>query len=223
MTRRYLPSGAVLLEPDPAIASAIAVHTGLADPHTGYRLESDDHSHQSTGLQAGQLDHGLALTGLADDDHPQYLSGTRHSGFHCSLHAERITSAQSIAHATIVTVIYNSIVNENDPDSLLALNTSTGEITVSATGWYMINAGVLWVADADATRRYIDISINGTRAISDDDFGTDSSTPTHHLGLLYPLTASDVVTVNVFQTQSAAASRDISAVARTHVAIARLS
>jgi hypothetical protein len=32
-----------------------------------------DHTHQSTGAQGGQLDHGLALTGLADDDHPQYI------------------------------------------------------------------------------------------------------------------------------------------------------
>lgn len=39
---------------------------------TGYRLESADHTHQSTGLQAGTLDHGLALTGLTDDDHTQY-------------------------------------------------------------------------------------------------------------------------------------------------------
>src|SRR3990167_9340840 len=38
-----------------------------------YRLEAQDHSHQSTGLQAGTLDHGLALTGLTDDDHTQYV------------------------------------------------------------------------------------------------------------------------------------------------------
>lgn len=48
-------------------------HVAAADPHTGYRLESADHTHQSTGAQAGQLDHGLALTGLGDNDHPQYL------------------------------------------------------------------------------------------------------------------------------------------------------
>ena len=48
-------------------------HVAAADPHTGYRLESADHTHQSTGAQAGQLDHGLALTGLSDDDHPQYI------------------------------------------------------------------------------------------------------------------------------------------------------
>ena len=64
---------------DAEVTTEIATHAAAADPHTGYRLESADHSHQSTGAQAGQLDHGLALTGLTDDDHTQYLlaSGTR--------------------------------------------------------------------------------------------------------------------------------------------------
>jgi len=31
-----------------------------------------DHTHASTGAEGGQLDHGLALTGLDDDDHTQY-------------------------------------------------------------------------------------------------------------------------------------------------------
>ena len=60
----------------PSWATPITDHgalTGLLDDdHTQYRLESADHSHQSTGLQAGQLDHGLAITGLTDDDHTQY-------------------------------------------------------------------------------------------------------------------------------------------------------
>lgn len=55
------------------IGGAVAAHAALADPHTGYRLESADHTHQSTGAQAGQIDHGAALTGLADDDHTQYV------------------------------------------------------------------------------------------------------------------------------------------------------
>ena len=53
--------------------AALVTHAAAADPHAGYRLESADHTHQSTGAQAGQLDHGLALTGLTDDDHTQYL------------------------------------------------------------------------------------------------------------------------------------------------------
>lgn len=54
-------------------ANPITAHEAAGDPHTSYRLESADHSHQSTGLQAGQIDHGLAITGLTDDDHTQYL------------------------------------------------------------------------------------------------------------------------------------------------------
>ena len=48
-------------------------HEAAGDPHTGYRLESADHNHQSTGAQAGKLDHGAALDGLTDDDHTQYI------------------------------------------------------------------------------------------------------------------------------------------------------
>ena len=55
-------------------------HVAAADPHTGYRLESADHTHQSTGAEAGQLDHGLALTGLTDDDHTQYALLAGRSG-----------------------------------------------------------------------------------------------------------------------------------------------
>ena len=35
------------------------------------------HDHE-TDAQGGQLDHGAALTGLLDDDHPQYLDTFRH-------------------------------------------------------------------------------------------------------------------------------------------------
>jgi hypothetical protein len=59
-----------------AITSGWAyTHVNTTAPHTGYRLATEDHTHQTTGAQAGQLDHGLALTSasLGDNDHPQYL------------------------------------------------------------------------------------------------------------------------------------------------------
>lgn len=58
---------------DARVTIGVNAHVADGDPHTQYRLESADHSHQSTGLQAGTLDHGLALTGLSDNDHPQYM------------------------------------------------------------------------------------------------------------------------------------------------------
>jgi hypothetical protein len=64
-------------------SGAVATHAGAADPHTGYRLESADHSHASSGLQAGQVAH-TALTSVgANDHHNQSHSviGADHSGF----------------------------------------------------------------------------------------------------------------------------------------------
>jgi len=61
-----------LLATDVEVATAVSDHAGAADPHTGYRLENADHSHQSAGAQAGKIDHGAALDGLTDDDHTQY-------------------------------------------------------------------------------------------------------------------------------------------------------
>ncbi len=52
----------------------LTTHIAASDPHTGYRLESADHTHATTGAQAGQLDHGAAMVAasLLDDDHTQY-------------------------------------------------------------------------------------------------------------------------------------------------------
>jgi hypothetical protein len=75
---------------------SITTHEAAVDPHTGYRLESADHTHASTGLQAGQLDHGTALTGLGDDDHPQYATNTEfddHSARHEAAGADVISIA----------------------------------------------------------------------------------------------------------------------------------
>lgn len=85
---------------DSEVTAAIAAHAGEADPHTGYLLESDApeliRDTMGTALVAGSnvtitpndgadtitiastggvTDHG-ALTGLSDDDHPQYVLNT---------------------------------------------------------------------------------------------------------------------------------------------------
>ena len=45
-----------------APTAAVVAHAGLADPHAGYRLESADHTHATTGLQGGQIAYS-SLTG----------------------------------------------------------------------------------------------------------------------------------------------------------------
>jgi hypothetical protein len=42
-------------------------------------ISLSEHTHQESGTSGGKLDHGLALDGLTDDDHPQYWNDTRGS------------------------------------------------------------------------------------------------------------------------------------------------
>lgn len=77
---------------------AVATHAAAGDPHTGYRLESADHTHQTTGLQAGKIDHGAALDGLADDDHTQYHTAARHASVDAADH-----SSGAAADGTVLT------------------------------------------------------------------------------------------------------------------------
>jgi hypothetical protein len=78
-------------------AGVVSTHEGLADPHTGYRLESADHSHASTGLQAGQIAHS-ALTGITADVH--------HTENHASRHLA--AGADPLAIPTPTTNVYTS-------------------------------------------------------------------------------------------------------------------
>jgi hypothetical protein len=58
---------------DSEVTTAISNHEAAGDPHAGYRLESADHSHASSGAQGGQIAHS-DLTGLTSGDpHTQYL------------------------------------------------------------------------------------------------------------------------------------------------------
>ena len=52
------------------------VSDATLDKNTDKR-DPNDHTHQAVGA-GGKLDHGLALNGLTDDDHTQYLNTTRH-------------------------------------------------------------------------------------------------------------------------------------------------
>lgn len=56
------------------LAVDLATSSSLAIDAAKLRL--DAHDHQAAGYRGGQLDHGAALTGLADDDHTQYIHGS---------------------------------------------------------------------------------------------------------------------------------------------------
>ena len=124
----------------------------LDDDHTQYRLESEDHTHQSTGLQAGTLDHGLALTGLTDDDHTQYALLAGRSGGQ--------TLIGGTATGDGLTLQMNSAADngtltvKGSATTLLTITAPTGQLGLPVAG---SSAGVLVGGDAQLYRVAADV------------------------------------------------------------------
>jgi hypothetical protein len=125
------------LENSGTAAAAIVTHVAEADPHTGYRLESADHSHQSTGAQAGKLDHGLALDGLTDDDHTQYIKHSLATALSDFLVASGAGAFVKKTLAEVQAIIFGTALPE---DTAITLDDA-----ISGTGHYsgIVEAGVL--------------------------------------------------------------------------------
>jgi hypothetical protein len=62
-------------------SNALTAHAAAADPHAGYRLESADHTHASSGLQGGQVAHSATSGRTPNDHHNQAhpLTGADHT------------------------------------------------------------------------------------------------------------------------------------------------
>jgi hypothetical protein len=140
-------------------AAALAGHVAAGDPHTGYRLESADHTHASSGLQAGTIDHGV-LTGLSDDDHPQYALDTD------------LTTHAGAADPHTGYVLESLLDAKGDIIAASADNTPA-KVTVGANDTILMadsgqTAGVKWVAPATtpSTQAFGDAAAGG----SSDDF-----------------------------------------------------
>ena len=118
---------------DPISSNWAFDHVAAADPHTGYRLESTDHTHQSTGAQAGTLDHGLALTGLTDDDHTQYALLLGRSGGQTLIggtgSGDDLT-LQSTSHATRGTIFLGASSAYDEVNTRLGIGTTTPTVDI---------------------------------------------------------------------------------------------
>jgi len=147
--------------------NGIVDHAAAADPHTGYRLESADHTHATTGAQAGQLDHGLALTGLTDDDHTQYLLLAGRSGGQSAYggtgSGDDLT-LESTSHATKGYVNLqpnggNVGVGTATPGQLLHVVGNSGVVQVRSentnAGADLLFAGLVVVNDAGALGQFV--------------------------------------------------------------------
>lgn len=140
-----------------------------------------------------------------------------HGAAHASLRAERITSNQSIPDTTATTIIYNSIIHEDDPDGDLSFNTTTGVLTVNTTGVYLISAGLRYANNTTGSRRF-EVSVGGTLIGGFNDAAFNNFWKA--MSVIYKVTAAQ--TVSVQTVQNAGVAVDIVADPLTFFAVARL-
>ncbi len=134
------------------------VHTAASHTDqgaTGAELETLTDGSNADALHGH--DHG-STTGKGDDDHSQYQNVARHNAAHGAIIAERTTN-QSIPDNTPTTVVYDTIIREDDEDGDFTYGTGTGILTINNAGWYHIVAGVRWTGGTQ--NPFMGIYLNG--------------------------------------------------------------
>lgn len=134
------------------------------------------------------------------------------------LRARRATSHQPIPNDTVTTVIFNSVVREDDESAALSISTATGVVTIAVAGWYAISAGVMWDAFSTGDRlAYLQCSTAGV--IAADRRAANSFSELTLSSLVY-LNAAETLRVQVRHTQGA--SLDIQNDPRTFLSVQRV-
>ncbi len=134
-------------------AAATTTHEAAADPHTGYRLESADHTHATTGLQGGTIAHS-ATTGQTATDH----------------HSNANDHAQGHAHSAAGDGTTLSPATLNLPATATPAQTADGQVVWDSDGDFLtVGDGVsrqtfLPVVDATSNPLAVGTAADGTEA-----------------------------------------------------------
>ena len=125
-------------------ANPVVAHEAAGDPHTGYRLESADHTHASSGTQAGQIAHS-ALTGLTTgDDHTQYQRESEKaaaSGYASLDAGTKVPLAQLPTGTTSATVALGDAAAALDATHAAAADPHTGYVKENDASWVDLTDG----------------------------------------------------------------------------------
>ncbi len=116
---------------------------------------------------------------------------------HGSINAERTTN-QVITDDTETTIVFDSIVAEDDPSNDLSYATGTGIMTINTTGWYIITAYMQMSGlNTDVTLRLVQNGVADDIANSNapDSFQGPVATTLSYLG---KFTATDTLRMRVF-------------------------
>lgn len=221
-----------------AVTHADILASGVDDHHNEAHTVVSHSDTLATGAELDTLtdgsladalhdhDHG-SISGLSGDDHTQYLTDARHNTAHGTLRAERITSTQSLPDNTETTVIYNTVVDEDDPDGDITFSIGTGIATINNPGWYLITAGVRFIPPGldDSIERAVSIQFNGTNELARQitlNNGIRGQIQSLAVTTIFKMASTDTLRVKALQNNLTNVAETISPSKRTFFAITKL-
>lgn len=123
---------------EPIIASLVNAQHDHSAASKGGSAQNNVHTHQSAG-QGGTIDHGAAVTGLADDDHTQYVlaNGTRDIDFASG--DIKIGDVSGGGHYTKITAagLMTMIGNFGIPFGAMYIHNADVDIAIAAANTYV--------------------------------------------------------------------------------------
>ncbi len=175
----------------------------LTDGSDGEALHTHVHtiaSHSDTAGTGSELD---TLTDGSNADSLHAHGGAGASA--AAIRVERTTGAQTIAESTLVDVVFDTIVDEVDPDSDISYAVGTGLLTLES-GWWHLDAGVQWQSeDATTVSRHLEIRQGSTTIAAANDekvSGGAAESATSQVSTTTRIASSTVFRCRVFYVSS---------------------
>lgn len=134
-----------------------------------------------------------------------------------ALSAQRSGTNQIVPNTTVTTLIYNLVDAEDDPNGDLALDTTTGVVTVANPGWYHVSGGYRMVESNTSGERLLHIRHNTASVASHRKDAANQDAMTISKSLF--LAAGDTIDISVQQTSGA--NRTYAASPFTFIAVFR--
>ena len=110
--------------------------THIAGTATGQHTAGvGNHTHQSSGAEGNTLDHGLALTGLTDDDHPQYIKHSLATAANDFIVASGAGVMVKKTLAEVITLLGVSGITSSLKTITRYLDAATGDVSYTGVGF----------------------------------------------------------------------------------------
>lgn len=119
-------------------------------------------------------------------------------------------TTQSISNGVVTPLAFNS--ERYDTDTMHDTVTNNTRITINTAGLYLITGNIVFVTDTDYLRRAVLINLGATTIAQQETSTPSNANEFLSIATVYKCAVNDILTLNVFQTNTSANANNVSAV-----------